>query len=82
MRLLVPTTAAQRFRQTALHADAWNAFFVDALFVEAQASPGDFDTRVELQREIDDIVLNQDPMGVPLQALGFHGASRENVGGW
>lgn len=55
---------------------------VDALFAEAQASPGDFDARVELQRQIDDLALNQDPMGVPLQALGFHGASRENVGGW
>jgi peptide/nickel transport system substrate-binding protein len=55
---------------------------VDALFAEAQASPGDFDQRVELQRQIDEIALNQDPMGVPLQALGFHGASRENVGGW
>ena len=55
---------------------------VDALFAEAQASPGDIDARAELQRQIDDIALNQDPMGVPLQALGFHGASRENVGGW
>lgn len=55
---------------------------VDALFATAQASPTDFDKRVELQLQIDDIALNQDPMGVPLQALGFHGASRENVGGW
>jgi peptide/nickel transport system substrate-binding protein len=55
---------------------------VDALYEESQASTGDFDARVEFQRQIDDIALNQDPMGVPLQALGFHGASRENVGGW
>lgn len=55
---------------------------VDALFAEAQASPADFEKRVANQLQIDDIALNQDPMGVPLQALGFHGASRENVGGW
>jgi peptide/nickel transport system substrate-binding protein len=55
---------------------------VDALYAEAQATPGDYDARAELQRQIDDIALNLDPMGVPLQALGFHGASRENVGGW
>ena len=55
---------------------------VDALYAEAQATPGDYQARSELQLQIDDIALNQDPMGVPLQALGFHGASRENVGGW
>ena len=55
---------------------------VDKLFADAQASPGEFDKRVDMQRQIDDIALNQDPMGVPLQALGFHAASRDNVGGW
>ncbi|MFN8591878.1 MAG: ABC transporter substrate-binding protein [Thermomicrobiales bacterium] len=55
---------------------------IDALYAEAQSSPDDFEKRVDLQRQIDDIALNQDPMGVPLQALGFHGSSRENVGGW
>jgi peptide/nickel transport system substrate-binding protein len=55
---------------------------VDLYFDEAMASPSDFSKRVDLQSQIDRIALDEDPMGVPLQALGFHGASRENVGGW
>jgi peptide/nickel transport system substrate-binding protein len=55
---------------------------VDKLYAEAQGDPSDFDLRVKRQTEIDNIVINQDPMGVPLQALGFHVASRENAGGF
>lgn len=55
---------------------------IDALFADAQASPSDFDKRVQNQLQMDEIAFNIDPMGVPMQALGFHGASRENVGGW
>lgn len=55
---------------------------VDALYAEAQGSPGDLDLRIERQAAIDDIVINQDPMGVPMQAVGFHVACRENTGGF
>jgi peptide/nickel transport system substrate-binding protein len=54
---------------------------IDALYKEAQGSPGNDALRVDLQTKIDDIAFNRDPMGVPLQALGFHFAARENVGG-
>ncbi|HMN84767.1 MAG TPA: ABC transporter substrate-binding protein [Bauldia sp.] len=55
---------------------------IDILYAEAQANPHDFALRVDRQKQIDNIAINQDPMGVPMQALGFHVASRENVGGF
>ena len=55
---------------------------VDKLYAEAQGDPSDFGLRVKRQTEIDDVVINKDPMGVPMQALGFHVACRENVGGF
>jgi peptide/nickel transport system substrate-binding protein len=55
---------------------------IDKLYAEAQSNPNDFDLRVQRQVAIDDIAINKDPMGVPMQALGFHAASRENVGGF
>ena len=55
---------------------------IGPLFAEAQASPADFDKRVELERQMEDIAINVDPIIVPLQALGFQAASRDNVGGW
>jgi peptide/nickel transport system substrate-binding protein len=55
---------------------------IDALYAEAQGSPGNLDLRIERQVAIDDIALNKDPMGVPMQAVGFHVACRENVGGF
>lgn len=55
---------------------------IDRLYAEAQGSPGDFAKRAELQRQIDTIALTTDPMGVPMQVLGFNQAARQNVGGW
>ena len=55
---------------------------IDKLYSQAQGSPGQFEKRVDLQRQIDDIAINKDPMGVPLQAVGFHAACRQNVGGF
>jgi hypothetical protein len=55
---------------------------IDALYKQAQGSPGNFDLRTDLQAKIEDIAINKDPMGVPLQALGFHVAARDNVGGF
>jgi peptide/nickel transport system substrate-binding protein len=55
---------------------------IDALYAEAQGSPGDLELRIARQVQIDDIAINQDPMGVPMQAVGFHVACRENVGGF
>lgn len=54
---------------------------VNRLFDEAMSSPGNLEKRIELQRQIDDIVFNKDPMGVPMQQLGFYAAFRENVSG-
>ena len=60
----------------------WGNEEVNRLFAEAQASPGEFEKRAELQRQIEDIVWNKDPYGVTLAYLGFQAAARENVGGW
>lgn len=55
---------------------------VDKLWAEVQRTTEDAEKRVQLQKEIDDVAINKDPWGVPLHALGFQGARRENVGGW
>jgi peptide/nickel transport system substrate-binding protein len=55
---------------------------LDALYAQAQSQPGDINKRIDLQRQLEDIAWNKDPWGAPLQYLGFHGAARQNVGGW
>ena len=55
---------------------------IDKLYVQAQGTPGNFQKRAQLQREMDNIAFNVDPMGVPMQVLGFNQAARQNVGGW
>ena len=35
-----------------------------------------------LQRQIEDIIFNKDPMGVPLHFLGFHAVSAPKLTGW
>jgi peptide/nickel transport system substrate-binding protein len=55
---------------------------VDMLYAEAQATLDDPEHRFDLQHQIEDIVFNQDPMGVPLHFLGFHAASSPKFQGW
>jgi peptide/nickel transport system substrate-binding protein len=55
---------------------------VDALYDQAQRTIGNLDKRIELQRQIEDIAWNKDPMGAPMATLGFQMASRDNVTGW
>lgn len=54
---------------------------IDTLYAEAQSSPDDLERRIQRQVAIEDIAMNTDPMGVPMQAVGFHVACREGVGG-
>jgi peptide/nickel transport system substrate-binding protein len=55
---------------------------VDALYDEAQSTLDNPDRRFEIQHQIEDIIFNQDPMGVPLHFLGFHAASNPRFQGW
>jgi peptide/nickel transport system substrate-binding protein len=55
---------------------------IDKLYAEAQGSPADFQKRASLQRQIDTIAFDTDPMGVPMQVLGFNQAARDTAGGW
>lgn len=55
---------------------------IDALYKQAVSTIGDLPKRIELQKQIEDIAWNKDPMGAPLQTLGFQMACRSNVSGW
>ncbi len=55
---------------------------IDALYSQAVTTIGDLPKRIELQKQIEDIAWNKDPMGAPLQTLGFQMACRSNVTGW
>lgn len=55
---------------------------IDALYDQAITTIGDMPKRIELQKQIEDIAWNKDPMGAPLQTLGFQMACRSSVTGW
>jgi peptide/nickel transport system substrate-binding protein len=55
---------------------------VDKLYDEAQSTLNDPNHRFDLQHQIEDIIFNKDPMGVPLHFLGFHAASSQKFQGW
>jgi peptide/nickel transport system substrate-binding protein len=56
---------------------------IDKLYEQAQSTfPRSNTKRFELQRQIEDIMWNKDPLGVPLAFTGFQAASKPSVKGW
>ena len=55
---------------------------IDRLYREAQTTIGDPQKRFDLARQIEDIMWNKDPFGVPLDFNGFQAASSPKVTGW
>jgi peptide/nickel transport system substrate-binding protein len=55
---------------------------IDKMYEEAQSTFGNNRKRYELQRQIEDIMWNKDPFGVPLDFTGFQVAAKASVTGW